>query len=825
MMEEEETHVDRVRRTSPRLRQRGNLRAKIKPSVNKSMHALRRQTRAAKHLQAEMRFLGDGVEDDDDDDDDDDDEKSDEKSDDRATKKKTRRRREREREHQTATPMLFPFQKGRKKTRENTTNNPKTSIRKQTAENIHQLVALCLQRGEFKLAAKATAALLAISRKRKYREEEDEDGWIAEQGEDEDAKKKRRVRKTMAWTHKVGTEDVESLRKHERLAMKSCLELMSGGGETEEGEEERDAQAIYANLVKEAKIGGAMQEARFERAFGELFRATRRKVREAKKRGGHGKELSVVRMAKMMKKNQKNKALPRARFGGYDMDEEEEEEEEEKEIKLNIEPELTEAVRVLEGRGVGVYNFHDNKTKNLLRSSMRSLTDAAMLKVVLWFESVKDDTVRRNLRRLEMCRAPLTSKEIEMKRRGQSIVKTVDARAKSGAFGDNSQRTHAFTAVSGLLEARAANNATNSSSSSSLSSSNDAIKLSIAKVMLILSDYPTLWEDPETTIVAVDEVLQELVQEHPNDKDAREALATFLIRAYALGYRKNQADGHSHSFRTSDTLDCMDAHNISNACFGTLRVNPTCEIATRFLMRCWKYNCKAVDAQLVEGVYFLEDALDDDYIRDMNNTDDFSALDSGSAEYIGSAIDVNELLHAACERVECLPGDEMSWKYLSTALLGIETFAGESPNAYTSQYEIIFHNVSKNRAWWPERMFANQEEISPSNIALCELKAVVACIAFPLDERCKRYVDTFRAFLSKNPNVVHVSAYGYLSVSSTKPLGIGSLLSFLKNRVKKKYKHLFTSDNVSHNKGRVAKSDKDDIDDELKDVQVDDAML
>ena len=44
---------------------------------------------------------------------------------------------------------------------------------------------------------------------------------------------------------------------------------------------------------------------------------------------------------------------------------EEEEEEEEKEIKLNIEPELTEAVRVLEGRGVGVYNFHDNKTKNL----------------------------------------------------------------------------------------------------------------------------------------------------------------------------------------------------------------------------------------------------------------------------------------------------------------------------------------------------------------------------------------------------------------------------------------------------------------------------
>ena len=89
----------------------------------------------------------------------------------------------------------------------------------------------------------------------------------------------------------------------------------------------------------------------------------------------------------------------------------------------------------------------------------------------------------------------------------------------------------------------------------------------------------------------------------------------------------------------------------------------------------------------------------------------------------------------------------MSWKYLSTALLGIETFAGESPNAYTSQYEIIFHNVSKNRAWWPERMFANQEEISPSNIALCELKAVVACIVGM--KGVSGHVDTFRRALIK----------------------------------------------------------------------------
>ena len=38
--------------------------------------------------------------------------------------------------------------------------------------------------------------------------------------------------------------------------------------------------------------------------------------------------------------------------------------------------------------------------------------------------------------------------------------------------------------------------------------------------MLILSDYPTLWEDPETTIAAVDE-MQELVRA-PERYDARE---------------------------------------------------------------------------------------------------------------------------------------------------------------------------------------------------------------------------------------------------------------------------------------------------------------
>ena len=38
--------------------------------------------------------------------------------------------------------------------------------------------------------------------------------------------------------------------------------------EKQKRERKRDAQAIYANLVKEAKIGGTMQEARFERALG-----------------------------------------------------------------------------------------------------------------------------------------------------------------------------------------------------------------------------------------------------------------------------------------------------------------------------------------------------------------------------------------------------------------------------------------------------------------------------------------------------------------------------------------------------------------------------
>ena len=176
--------------------------------------------------------------------------------------------------------------------------------------------------------------------------------------------------------------------------------------------------------------------------------------------------------------------------------------------------------------------------------------------------------------------------------------------------------------------------------------------------------------------------------------------------------------------------------------------------------------------------------------------DNFSAMDSASVAYIGSAIDVNELLHVACERVECFPKDEQSWKYLSTALVGVETCIGENDDAHARQYEIIFQNVSTNRAWWPERMFANPKEITFSNIALCKYKAVAACIAFPFAERCKRYVSTFQTFLTKNAK------------SSPKFSSVRSLLSFLKDSVEVKYERLLTPKNkkVSRKRDRVTKS-------------------
>ena len=706
----------------------------------------------------------------------------------------------------------------------------KTSIRKHAAENVYRLVACCLQSGDLELAARTTAALLAISRKRMYREEEAEDGGRnedneEEEGEDEEANERRRKRKTLSWHHKVERNDWETHKKHERLAMKSCLELMSGGrGGAEEEEEERDAKVIYANLLKEANVGVERHQARFESAFGEFFRAARRKAREAR---------VSTEKAKALRKAKRKKALPHAsRFGGYDEEEKEEEEKEEKEdnkLEINLGPEVTEAVRLLEGRGVKMCNFFPKDKKKKLRSSTRLLTDAAMLKVALWFESVKDETVRKQVLRLEMCRSPLTSKEIEMKRRGKSIAKTQDAKAESGAYGDDSLRTSALISISSLLEARATKNNNNNNERqdinadfSSASSSDDAIKLTIAFAMLALAKNPANWQEPEMTMVTVDEQLRKLVEEFPNDKDAREALATFLIRAYARGYRKDHAERSRKGFAPpkSRPLDCMDAQSIASACLAAVRVDPTCEISTRFLMHCWKYNYKAENVQRVEGSGFLEDAFDDDDEGSINEAgDNFSVMDSASVAYIGSAIDVNELLHAACERVECFPKDEQSWKYLSTALVGVETCTGESDNAHARQYEIIFQNVSTNRAWWPERMFANPKEITFSNIALCKYKAVAACIAFPFDERCKRYVSTFQTFLTKNAK------------SSPKFSSVRSLLSFLKDSVEVKYERLLTPKNkkVSRKRDRVTKShegkNREDSEDELKDVEVDDAML
>jgi len=743
--------------------------------------------------------------------------------------------------------LLFPLLLGKKErtllrspTMTTTTSGvikkEKTSIRKHAAENVYQLVACCLQSGDLELAARTTAALLAISRKRMYREEEAEDGGRnedneEEEDEDEEANERRRKRKTLSWHHKVERNDWETHKKHERLAMKSCLELMSGGrGGEEEEEEERDAKVIYANLLKEANVGGERHQARFESAFGEFFRAARRKAREAR---------MSTEKAKALRKAKRKKALPHAsRFGGYDEEEKEEEEKEEKEdnkLEINLGPEVTEAVRLLEGRGVKMCNFFPKDKKKKLRSSMRLLTDAAMLKVALWFESVKDETVRKHVLRLEMCRSPLTSKEIEMKRRGKSIAKTLDAKAESGAYGDDSLRTSALNSISSLLEARATknNNSNNNNSNnnerqdinadfSSASSSDDAIKLTIAFAMLALAKNPATWQEPEMTMVTVDEQLRKLVEEFPNDKDAREALATFLIRAYARGYRKDHAERSRKGFAPpkSRPLDCMDAQNIASACLAAVRVDPTCEISTRFLMHCWKYNYKAENVQRVEGIDFLEDAFDDDDEGSINEAgDNFSVMDSASVAYIGSAIDVNELLHVACERVECFPKDEQSWKYLSTALVGVETCTGESDNAHARQYEIIFQNVSTNRAWWPERMFANPKEITFSNIALCKYKAVAACIAFPFDERCKRYVSTFQTFLTKNAK------------SSPKFSSVRSLLSFLKDSVEVKYERLLTPINkkVSRKRDRVTKShegkNRKESEDELKDVEVDDAML
>ena len=114
-------------------------------------------------------------------------------------------------------------------------------------------------------------------------------------------------------------------------------------------------------------------------------------------------------------------------------------------------------------------------------------------------------------------------------------------------------------------------------------------------------------------------------------------------------------------------------------------------------------------------------------------------------------------------------------------------------------------------------MFANPNEISSSCVSLCKYKAIVACIAFPLDERCERYVNTFQTFLAKNAKL------------SQNFSGVISLLSFLKDRVKEKHKRLLTpeDENVLSDSVKTKADDEkgESEEDKLKDVEVDDAML
>ena len=72
-----------------------------------------------------------------------------------------------------------------------------------------------------------------------------------------------------------------------------------------------------------------MQEADLRERSGVVSSYKEEGKRGEEERGAR-ERVECWRMAKMMKKNQKNKALPRARFGGYGLDEEEEEEEERK---------------------------------------------------------------------------------------------------------------------------------------------------------------------------------------------------------------------------------------------------------------------------------------------------------------------------------------------------------------------------------------------------------------------------------------------------------------------------------------------------------------
>ena len=97
--------------------------------------------------------------------------------------------------------------------------------------------------------------------------------------------------------------------------------------------------------------------------------------------------------------------------------------------------------------------------------------------------------------------------------------------------------------------------------------------------------------------------------------------------------------------------------------------------------------------------------------------------------------------------------------------------------------------------WQESRVVARKDVCksggnSPSNIALCELKAVVV-VCFRWMKGVSRRIRLELSY-QKSECCARVRLRLFVRFS-TKPSGIGSLLSFLKNRVKKKYKHLFTS--------------------------------
>jgi hypothetical protein len=701
------------------------------------------------------------------------------------------------------------------------------SMHKSSAKNCAKILEDALYRGDRVVAAKAAKAMITITRKRKgeHLQNMNAGDYVSNSnGEkvkvDGSAQKKTKV---IRWTQRVDYRDHAEIRAHEKLALRAALELESFEDAL------NDAREIYESLIEEADMGNEQSVARFESAFGELF--TQMKLAEKEfnnnNNNNNNNNASIGEREKgklsqqqtttiTKKKNEKKPKKPmRSRFSGYEEDDAIEIEMKEQEKMKNrtnrIETITMQVIKDLEingnlRRGKGNPNF----TRKYPVASRDMKTDAALLKFALWLNSITDQDLRRSLRRLEMCRPPLSRNELELKRRGKTNLKQFEERAwkefgKQSPFGDEAKRKIAENAVSDLLAERSAMNITNSVE--------NGVKLGIAKAMLLLAKFPSFWEEPNQTLIDVDDVLKTLVREQPDDKDAREALATFLIRAYELGYKDN-ANGN--------IIDCMDARNITSACISVLRVDPTCEIALRFLTKCWRFNFRAFDVKTIDSVIDLGTKYTDKKHK---------ALAHERIDYIRKTIDDNELLHAVCERVECLPRDSKTWKFLSDALLGIEIGAFNS-----DQYAIIFQNMCINRSWWPERMFGSCDEICESNFqreySYFEYKAIVAAIAFPLDARCLKYIDAFVKLVdmptrkhpfpsnydnlsillsspssspSRGENKKKSTSMSMSSVMKTEAKGIKNLIEFLTKRVFEKCKKL---------KGRPVQDFDDDFEDD-----------